>query len=235
MSLNNRKPGPVPSSHDLPVESRLHRHLGPHRPNVLSHAGHGPGGGDYLLQPATQHAGGDSLMRSLWRQAKPGLSLVPELLLQPDQMVDRAQSWNLAKWLNPDWRNPVVGLGLAVSKGLARECSCQAPNSSPRPAYCKGLQVSWHRPRLIRRPSMKSQVLKSPNPANGGWGGSFQLWTQSKLSTLFNLESFPYSTLFDQKLAFLGKIKLSTLFGLESFRHSTLFYHKLVILGYIWS
>ena len=41
-------------------------------------------------------------------QPKPGLSLVSkllQLLLQPDQVVYRAQSWILAERLNPDWRS----------------------------------------------------------------------------------------------------------------------------------
>ena len=36
-------------------------------------------------------------------QPKPGLSLVSELLLKPDQEVDREQSWILVKGLDPDY------------------------------------------------------------------------------------------------------------------------------------
>ena len=57
-------------------------------------------------------------------QPKPGLSLVSELLellLKPDQVVDRAQSWIMGKGLDPDWRNWVVGLCLTIPKGLVCE------------------------------------------------------------------------------------------------------------------
>ena len=41
--------------------------------------------------------------------------------------------------------------------------------------------------------SKKSQVQKSPNPARGWGDGSSPLWTNSQVSLLFRLESFPFS------------------------------------------